>query len=248
MALFSKANPVSSLELLEPIEPDHLTQSERSSMMTEVQTIQPKKDERQRWPRVALGMAMALIAVVALGFLVNRETAVASPEAVANSFMNARANWDGEQAQALFASDAVINDFLAFKADQYPAFYDWLQSTNQTVTQHVCVTIVPASGGMGTLVRCTWITQNDLSRALGYESETEGIEMRVNNGAITGLAPYYADSETNYDAMWAVLVAWVEDNHPEASDQMLTPDKMLDSESLALWKQYVPEFVASHQD
>ncbi len=47
--------------------------------------------------------------------------------------------------------------------------------------------------------------------------------------------------------MWAVLVGWVEDTHPEAIDQMFTPAFMplYDSKSIALWEKYTDEFVAA---
>jgi len=51
-AMFAKANPVPSLDLLDPVEPldpGHLEdRSERSRDMTDIETIQPKKEERRR--------------------------------------------------------------------------------------------------------------------------------------------------------------------------------------------------------
>ena len=47
-ALLAGANPVPSLGLLDPIPPvdiDALTQSERSSVMTEIKTIEPEKEK-----------------------------------------------------------------------------------------------------------------------------------------------------------------------------------------------------------
>ena len=70
-ALFANANPVPSLDLLDPVEAldmEHLAYlSERSSVMTDVETEEMKPEGPGRRARIAFGVAMAVIAVVALG-------------------------------------------------------------------------------------------------------------------------------------------------------------------------------------
>jgi hypothetical protein len=82
-ALFARANPVPSLDLLDPVEAldiDHLAHpSARSSEMTEVKTEETNPEGPGRKPRIALAIAMGVIAVVAIGLLVNNESEVASP-------------------------------------------------------------------------------------------------------------------------------------------------------------------------
>jgi hypothetical protein len=82
-ALFAKANPVPSLDLLDPVEGldmEHLAHlSARSSEMTNVKTDQMKPEGRGRWPRLAVAVAIAVIAVVAIGILVNNDSEVAAP-------------------------------------------------------------------------------------------------------------------------------------------------------------------------
>ncbi len=83
MALFAKANPVSSLDLLDPVEAldmEHLAHlSARSSEMTEVKTDEMKPEGPGRGPRLALAVAMGVIVVAALGLLLNNESELAAP-------------------------------------------------------------------------------------------------------------------------------------------------------------------------
>lgn len=89
VALFAKANPVPSLDLLDPVEPldtqrlAHL--SERNSAMTDVKTDEINPEGPGRRPRLGLVLAMAVIAVVAVGILVNSDSEVASPTTIGSA-------------------------------------------------------------------------------------------------------------------------------------------------------------------
>ena len=65
--LFARANPVPSLDLLDPIDPVDIDalrdESERSSAMSEVKTIEPKREDSNR-RRFAPGLALAGVIVV----------------------------------------------------------------------------------------------------------------------------------------------------------------------------------------
>ena len=82
-ALFAKANPVPSLDLLDPVEPldmEHLAHlSARSSEMTDVKTDETKSEGPGRKPRLAIVVAMAVVAIAAVGILVSNESEVAAP-------------------------------------------------------------------------------------------------------------------------------------------------------------------------
>ena len=82
-ALFAKTNPVPYLDLLDPVgilDIERLTHpSARSSEMTEVKTEEMEPQGPGRKPRLALVVAMAVVAVVAVGILVNNESEVAAP-------------------------------------------------------------------------------------------------------------------------------------------------------------------------
>lgn len=83
VALFAKANPVPSLDLLDPVEPLDIERlenlSERNSAMTDVKTDEMKPEGPGRRPRLALVLAIVVIAVVAVGILVNNDGEVVSP-------------------------------------------------------------------------------------------------------------------------------------------------------------------------
>ncbi|HLF42433.1 MAG TPA: hypothetical protein VJA46_02765 [Acidimicrobiia bacterium] len=83
-ALFAKANPVPSLDLLDPVEALDMERlahpSARSSEMTDVKPDDMKPQGPGRRPRLVLGLAVAVMAAVAVGFLVNNDDGeVASP-------------------------------------------------------------------------------------------------------------------------------------------------------------------------
>ncbi len=97
-AIFARANPVPSLAQFDPIELvdiDRLTdQSERSSEMSELQSIEPELDKQPK-QRPIIGLVAAGIIVVAAAVAVivfaNRSPeVVASPVDVAESFLEAR--------------------------------------------------------------------------------------------------------------------------------------------------------------
>jgi hypothetical protein len=82
-ALFAEANPVRSLDMLDPLEPldiDPLeSRSERSSVMTDVKTDRSKVQPPARWPRLALLAAVPVIALAAVFFLGDRTSNVSAP-------------------------------------------------------------------------------------------------------------------------------------------------------------------------
>jgi hypothetical protein len=248
VALFANANPVPSLDLLDPLEPvdmEHLEHlSVRSSEMTEVETIQPEKEERQRWPRVALGLAMAVIAVAALGILVNRESGVASPESVANSYMEARENLDSETAQSMFADGATMSE-EGFTLTQLPALFSWYRASNWNWTPGECSE--SGTGPRGTLVRCSYEFENDWTRAMGHAAVTGNLQLLVSEGEVIKLTS--ALDTAQFGDVWEAFLTWMIENHPDDFDQMYVSGgtaPLIDPTSIALWEQYTEEFVAEH--
>jgi hypothetical protein len=81
-ALFANANPVPSLDVLDPVEPldmDRLEKRvERSRGMTDTKTHRVKVDGPGRWRRIAPVLAIPVIVLVALLILVNRNSEVAT--------------------------------------------------------------------------------------------------------------------------------------------------------------------------
>ena len=136
-ALFAKANPVPSLDLLDPVEALDMERlahpSARSSEMTDVETIQPKKEEGPRWPRVALGLAIAVVAVVTLGILLNNESEVASPTTT-----------ESTPTSTAVTATALVDALNLFEAGTYSATPFVEEATICTPSQSGCVDPVGA--------------------------------------------------------------------------------------------------------
>ena len=247
VALFAKANPVPSLDLLDPLEPldmEHLAHvSERSSVMTEVETIQPRKEERRPRAGLLLGLAVALIAFLAVGILVTRDNGVASPESVANAYMDARENLDAEAAQLLFAEDATMSD-EGFTLDQLPELFSWYRATGWNWKADECSEV--STGPGGTLVRCTYEFENDWTRALGHAAVTGTLQLLVSEGEIAQLTSFLDTGQ--FGDVWEGFLTWIAENHSDDFEQMYVEGgtaPLIDPASIALWEQYTDEFVAS---
>ncbi len=92
-ALFAEANPVPSLDMLDPLEPlaiDPLeSPSQRSSVMTDLKTDKSKVVAPAKWPRVALLAGIPVLLVAVLVFLGDTASNVATPAAPAASVTTA---------------------------------------------------------------------------------------------------------------------------------------------------------------
>lgn len=245
VAMFAKANPVPSLDLLDPVEPvdlGHLTDpSERSSAMTEVKT-EAKEEVGGRKPRLVAVLAVTAIALVALAILLTRDGGVASPESVANAYMEARENLDAEAALTLFASDAEVNE-EEFDFSQMPALFAWYRASNWNWTPGECTI---SSGEVETLARCSYVFENDWTRALGHAPVTGQIQIVVSDGEITRLNSSLDTAQFN--DVWMSFVGWIGENHSDDFFQMYNSSltaPLIDDNSIALWAQHTEEFVAS---
>ena len=240
--LFARENPVPSLDLFDPIEPmdiDALTRSERSSEMTDVETIHPTKENRQRWPRVALGLAMAVIAVVALGFLFNRQSAVASPEAVAMAYLEAMNDQDLAAVEELVARDANVFDGLS----ELPARWDYERATGWVFPPIGCDE--QSTSSRGTLLACRYSNDGSWMRALGLQPEVARDFLLIRDGQVHSVAEDENNELPNVGEAFAVFRDWVLENHNEDEATMYGPSGPLyTSEAIALWEQYTDEFVA----
>jgi len=207
--------------------------------MTELKTPhQARNAGRNR--RLVPVLAVTLAALVALVALMTADQRVASPEAVAYAYMEARADLDVGATQALFAADATLDD-SGYDLSEMPALYDWYRASNWTSTRGVC-TEAPSGEG-GTLVRCSNEFENDWSRALGDSPIGADIQVLVSNGEIVSLTSFYGDE---FGGLWDAFFTFVDNNHPDDVDLMYgAAGPLLDDESIALWEQHTRDFVAS---
>jgi hypothetical protein len=249
VALFAQANPVPSLDLLDPVEPldiEHLGQrSERSSVMTDLKTDEIKTEEGRRWPRLVPVIAMAVIAVVTVALLLNRETAVVSPESVATAYMEARQDLDTEAALALLSADADVLDD-GWGLDHVPAYFDWFRASNWDWAPGECEAFL--TNASGTLVRCPYAMENDWTRALDHPPVTGKIDLLVADGEIIKLTQALDISQ--FEGVWSAFSDWIVENHLDDYQNLYTADRdgpLISPSATALWAQYTEEFVASFE-
>jgi hypothetical protein len=244
--LFARANPVPSLDLLDPIETVDIdalrNESERSSSMSGVQTIEPQVAPRRQ--RVAGLVAAAALVVIAIGVVIalaNQPPEVAaSPVQVAEAFMEARNAHDAEAMAGLLADDVVHDPGgeLVWSPNNLSEAAHFEQIT-AWVYDFTCV-----EGGP-TQARCAYTQETNLGNALGIVSRPGAFFLiEVDEGQIVSVT----NRENGHYPVGEVLVGfseWLVQNHPEDVDVMLEDvSQILRPESLALWEQYVPEFVA----
>ncbi len=250
VALFARANPVPSLDLLDPVEPLDMVRlahlSARSSEMTDVETIELRPQGPSPRPRLAVVAAMTVIAVVATAFLVTRESGVASPVSVATAYMDAQADHDGKALWELFAPDTEGN--LRGLAS-WTSGTDWDRAVGWAEMPHQgCEEI--STDSAGTLVACPFIRQTDWILALGLEPVTNNIyEILVDEGQIQSVVET-DNGEVSHDGMKAasaMFKVWVNANHPDAMATMYGSDGqwLNDPAAIALYEKYTDEFVAS---
>lgn len=243
VALFAMANPVPSLDLLDPVEPVDVgriaQQHERSGAMTELKS-EAKREAAGRKPWLVPVLAVTVIAVMALAIVLTRDGGVASPEAVANAYMEARENLDAEAAQALFAPDATVND-EGYDLSEMPALFDWYRALNWNWTRGECAEA--SSGERGILVQCSNEFESDWTRTLEHAPISADIQILVSEGAITSLT---SGLDVEFGGVWDAFFLWIEENHPDDIDQMYgSAGPLLDDDSIALWDQHTEEFVGS---
>lgn len=248
MALFDKANPVPSLDLLDPIEPRDIgslrDRSERSSEMTEIEVGQANSQVQRRW-RVPVLVAV-LAVIVATAMIIVQQNRVTEPvestpteaEAIAIAYLNAMANNNVEALHSLVSpsSDVDWGDQSAVQA--------WREAAGIVNTRQGCTQ--QEADPSGTVVECPWTYDSKLHRALGLEPSSMLQVFVIRDGRIQD------EYETNVDdpdaaRVWNEFRRWVATNHGADVATMYDEENggaHMDSVSIALWEEYTDEFVA----
>lgn len=248
VALFARANPVPSLDLLDPVEPldmENLASlSERSSVMTDIETIQPKKEERRTRPRLVPALVIVAIALVAIPIVLNRQIFVGEPETpvkLAVAWMDALNTHDGNAAAALMAPDGLYD---GEEPSMIPGWFDYDRAIGSVYSFEECVET--SSGPDGTVVECPILQEDDRTRALLLEPSPGRYEFLVEEGQIRS-ADSYLDNGGDYARAWQAFDVWLRENQNLDLTTMYimagVPERS--PEALVLWEQYVDEFVAS---
>jgi hypothetical protein len=246
VALFARANPVLSLDLLDPVgplDPEHLgDRSERSWDMTELMTDEAQQvGRRPRWLVPVLATVVVLVAAIPL--LLNNQNLVGGDrtpsEKVAYAFIDALIEHDGMAAEALFADNGL---FDGMDPSSLPMELAHKEAVGWVYTNHECGEV--SGGAPGTTVRCDLLLQNELAEARGLEPVPGTYVITVDEGRIHS-------ASLRYDFAMLVDVRdrfrfWIEANHPDDIEAMYNGEggARLDPESIALWEQHVDEYVA----
>ncbi len=261
-ALFARANPVPSVDLLDPIEPVDIdsirTRSETGGELREPKTIQTTISRPGRL-RLAPAMAMIAILVVAVPILVSVTPLGATPtpaEQVANSFMEALNEHDGLAIRGMFALEH--ND--DFNPDGWVALTDINRALGFEYTDVDCVELAPVTfpdGTGATSVECSWTVQQDLARSLGLEGTLGTYLIYVSRGDIMRAVESWHDT-TSWGESFEAFRSWVERTHPDDLWTMFSNSSedrptihygldyyiAVDPQALDLWEHYVDEFGA----
>jgi hypothetical protein len=256
VALFANANPVPSLDLLDPIEPldiDHLTgPSDRSRTMTEIRTID-EKDTPPRRPWLVPAVITVGIGFVIIPILINALPSVSSTpaEQVANAFMTAVNEHDGAAIRAMWAEESNQDER---DPDEWPAITEFDRVVGLQATDVDCVELAPISFPDGTaaiVVECASKLQHDLVTALGLEATQATTVVYVADGEIVRVTEDVADPDTLTESM-DEFRSWVQRTDPDGYEAMNTRMEetfpTIDAEISAYWEQRVDEFVAEMTD
>jgi hypothetical protein len=255
-ALFAKANPVSSLDVLDPIEPTDVDslrdRSERSREMTDVETPTDKAAAYRRWQVPALVAALGVIVAAAIifsqiiGYSEPVQPTPTEAEAIVLAYIDALAANDVEAMHELVAPEA---EDVAW--DDQTLTQDWQRATGIVLTPQGC-TERTSNGPEGALVDCTNTYDSSWHDALGLEPSTQATTYVVRDGKIRagygGANPEATEDDDDVARVWTGFASWVEVNHQDDVATMYHPEggPNFTPESIALWEQYTDEFVAEH--
>jgi hypothetical protein len=255
VALLGKANPVPSLDLLDPVEPVDLGRLEDTTERTWEMTTVEKEVVRRSTPirsRLLPILAALGAILVSAPLLFNGMASINdSPGLVADSYMSARAEHDWEGIKALFDQE-IPERSVEVMVDRDT--WDYQRAVGLTYRNLGCERV--SSGPRGSLVDCETQVDTRVSRLLGLEPAQGLISILVGDGQIQRVSLAIPDDPTArpnlglivaLDEAYDAFRDWIREHHPEAEDTMYDLARsgpVLNPESIALWEQYTDEYVA----
>jgi hypothetical protein len=212
--------------------------------MTDLKTNEKKAERPVRKPWLVPVLATTLIAVVALGLLVNRESQVASPESISDAFMNALADHDGDAALELLAEDATYKGLSPLS--DLPLALDLDRATGVDFINQGCEE-KPTDVNGTPLVDCPFTVEDDWTQALGIEPVSVIYTIWVDEGQVQTVDGTCCEDVPGVEDPWITFRNWVKENHPDDFETMYIGNggARLEPESIALFDLYTDEFVGS---
>lgn len=239
--------------------------------MTSIRTLASAASRPRAWTRLPR-IVVALVAVLVVGCGASDDSASdqAMPAPTQNTtrestrpelqrpaelaaiqtalrFLDARNAWDGPAMRALVADDADVADFAVEAPDDYLPMA-MLERTLQW--QYLDPQCTARLAGAMAHVGCTYVMRNRLSQATGtgpYNGSR--IDFEISGGLVHMVANTF-DHRRYGEEVLVPFTAWLDASHPGDSEVMFfinesdEVNRSLRPESLALWAERLPEYVA----
>jgi hypothetical protein len=172
-------------------------------------------------------------------------TLLESDLATVRRYLAARDRWDGAALTRLFHPDATIvldgsielpiADLVALSG--FEQVLDWRWSLGECTSAWVDAASLA----------CDVTSDNRWTRALARAPMRTEIVFTIVDGRITRLTPLLPPEE--FQAMWDSFASWLDENVPGATGKIVqmggSDAPQLDAETVALWREYSPLFLAS---
>jgi len=271
LRLFDQANPIPDVDLLDMEQSGaarHLaTLEQRSSEVTRLDTRPTEKAKPSlRRLKLVLGAA-AVVVLIGAVVVLNQDDGNAPPAtqpaptivtptttpaqsdqaalAVAQEFMAARSEWDGNTVESLLAVDATIagTEFVESSAD-YPALSDYERAVGWRYLNPDCAVSSPGR------IRCTYTLETDVTRALGVGPyHGNSFVLDIEDGLIQTVTHNFSPDQFLADT--APFNSWLAATYPSDVELMFVPSASggdefarITPDSIALWENHTAEFVA----
>jgi hypothetical protein len=176
-----------------------------------------------------------------------QRTAELSAIRTALEFFDARNRWDGPGVRALVADDADVADFAVEAPDDYLAMAVLERTLRWRYLEPACTATLY---GAVAQVRCTYVMQNRLSQATGTGPYSGSqMDLEISDGLIQRVTNMFDHSIYGSEVL-VPFTEWLNTNHPGDRHVMFfindlgEVNRSLSPESLALWAERLPEYVA----
>lgn len=243
--IFARANPVPSLDLLDPIEPigiDGLEElSERSIAMVEIETKDRDVRRRFRMTRLAwAGLALTLVALGVVVFLTPGEPPIAAtPVDHATAFWLAMVEGDRDFALSELDPTATPSEMNLFgRAHALAGQFDWYEAVDWHWDLDVCTRVEDRS------VECVVSATNAWSDAIGLGPVVGTYVLEFSEQGIVGII----DKANGFADRWGSQVftpfaEWVQENHPSEASVMFAFENDVTPQILDLYEVNTQRFV-----
>ena len=255
-----QANPVPDLKALEPVDASVLVLDQQGR--TEMQTNdRVKVDQEQKKPRrgLLIGVAAAIAAIVAVGFLIllgpgddapvadqPSVNETASPVEIATAFFEAFATFDAGKAASYLTAGAFAESAGMVESLSLETRFWEVQGFKLLLDSCEARASLPS----GAVVRCTYDYHALRSDELGLGPYSGSwYDLTILDGKIASVSDHTVFLENDFSSqVWEPFADWVARTYPDDvlvmyTDASQTSMNRATEESIALWEQRSREWV-----